>query len=164
MMECGMEESVMHGDYAKEKNRMRKLAGMQDEAVGSHDGKPTVEYRGIFYVNQPDGSWASLRGDHVAEPAVKQVLDKMHRQSTMSETFIDPNSEYGVNAQGDYVDLKRDAKINANAKAAAAAKAFDTVVIGPDTNPNPGGRFFGAGGGGKSGGGATSTTGAPVSE
>jgi hypothetical protein len=49
-----------------------------NESVGEYDGKPTVEYRGIFYVKQPDGSWASLKGDHVAEPAVKQVLDKMH--------------------------------------------------------------------------------------
>jgi hypothetical protein len=135
--ECGMEEDVLEGQY---------------------NGKDTVQYRGIFYVNQPDGSWSSLRGDHVAEPAVKRVLDKMHQQSTMSETFIDPNSEYGVNAQGDYVDLKKDAKINANAKAAAAAQAFNTVTIGPDTRPNPGGRFFGAGGGSGSGSGGGSSS------
>ena len=179
-------ESVMHGDYAEEAGdplaKILKIAGVPAKErpapdyttgmneAGSHNGKPTVEYRGIFYVNQPDGSWASLKGDHVAEPAVKQVLDKMHQQSVTNETFIDPNSEYGVNAQGDYVDLKRDAKINANAKAAAAAKAFDTAIIGPDTNPNPGGRFFGAGGGssdgsgsgGSSGGGSSAPMGGPI--
>ena len=115
-------ESVMHGDYAEEKNVMRRLAGLPQETD----------------------------------------------EAATNETFIDPNSEYGVNAQGDYVDLKRDAKINANAKAAAAAKAFDTAIIGPDTNPNPGGRFFGAGGGsgggsGGSGGSSSGENSAPMS-
>ena len=94
-----------------------------DEAVGSHGGKPTVEYRGIFYVNQPDGSWASLKGDHVAEPAVKQVLDRMHQQSVTNEVFIDPTSKYGIDDTGAYVDLKRSAKLSADARGSATAQA-----------------------------------------
>jgi hypothetical protein len=64
-------------DYFAKKNKTM--------AVGEYNNNPTVEYRGIFYVNRPDGSWASLKGDHIAEPAVKQVLDKMLQQKTVSE-------------------------------------------------------------------------------
>jgi hypothetical protein len=172
-------ESVMHGDYAEEKSRMRELAGIQDEgiigsvlgglagsvlggpngskigsmlgskigdamsstdtneAVGSHDGKPTVEYRGMFYAKQPNGSWASLKGDHVVEPAVKQVLDKMH---TANEAIIDPNSTVAIHdPEGErFVDPKADADVN------VAAKWADIAHAG-DVGPQPGVHAWAAG-------------------
>lgn len=108
-----------------------------DEAVGSHNGKPTVEYRGIFYVKQPDGSWSSLRGDHVAEPAVKQVLDKMH---TANEAIIDPNSTVAIHdPEGErFVEPKADADVN------VAAKWADIAHAG-DVGPQPGVHAWAAG-------------------
>ena len=130
-------ESVMHGDYAEEKSRMRKMAGLTDEAVGEYDGKPTVEYRGIFYVKQPNGTWASLKGDHVAEPAVKQVLDKM--QAT-NEAIVDPNSTVAIhNPETErFVDPKADADVN------VAAKWADIAHAG-DVGPQPGVHAWAAG-------------------
>ena len=107
--------------------RIKELSG--NKAVGSHNGKPTVEYRGIFYVKQPNGSWASLKGDHVAEPAVKQVLDKMHQQSTLDEVYIDPTSKLGTDATGAYIDLDKSAKQALDARATAAA-----LSTGPDSD------------------------------
>ena len=153
-------ESVMHGDYAEESAdplaKILKIAGVPagkreapvynhstmeeeetDEAVGSHNGKPTVEYRGIFYVNQPDGSWSSLRGDHVAEPAVKQVLDKMH---TANEAIIDPNSTVAIHdPEGErFAEPKADADVN------VAAKWADIAHAG-DVGPQPGVHAWAAG-------------------
>ena len=108
-----------------------------NEAVGEHNGNPTVEYRGIFYVKQPDGSWASLQGDHVAEPAVKQVLDKMH---TANEAVIDPNSPVAIHdPEGErFVDPKADADVN------VAAKRADIAHAG-DVGPQPGVHAWAAG-------------------
>jgi hypothetical protein len=192
-------ESVMHGDYAEEKSRMRELAGLPQETdegilgmlgglaggaltgndlgadagagigdaigkvivdiaksaleegpnedaldrmkqnarVGKHDGKDTVEYRGIFYVKQPNGSWASLKGDHVAEPAVKQVLDKMH---TANEAIIDPNSTVAIHdPEGErFAEPKADADVN------VAAKWADIAHAG-DVGPQPGVHAWAAG-------------------
>ena len=153
-------ESVMHGDYAEESAdplaKILKIAGVPagkreapvynhstmeeeetDEAVGSHNGKPTVEYRGIFYVKQPNGTWASLKGDHVAEPAVKQVLDKM--QAT-NEAIVDPNSTVAIhNPETErFVDPKADADVN------VAAKWADIAHAG-DVGPQPGVHAWAAG-------------------
>jgi hypothetical protein len=75
MMECGMEESVMHGDYAEEKSRMRRLAGMQDEGAEGTTGQIIKKLLDPLSQGLAGGGGKSLSTPLVGEEEIEEGPD-----------------------------------------------------------------------------------------